>query len=89
MKILSQFLYVFTKKNKLQSLICLVLILLGVFFEMLGVGLIIPILSTLTSESQNSFFDFEKIFHFLHFEQIPDKKEIILFFVIFLSLVYF
>ena len=89
MKILSQFLYVFTKKNKLQSLICLVLILMGVFFEMLGVGLIIPILSTLTSESQNSFFDFEKIFHFLHFEQIPDKKEIILFFVIFLLLVYF
>ena len=89
MKILSQFLYVFTKKNKLQSLICLVLILLGVFFEMLGVGLIIPILSTLTSESQNSFFDFEKIFHFLHVEQIPDKKEIIVFFVIFLSLVYF
>ena len=59
-----------------------------VFFEMLGVGLIIPILSTLTSESQNSF-DFEKIFISYILEQIPDKKEIILFFVIFLSLVYF
>ena len=84
MKILSQFLYVFTKKNKLQSLICLVLILMGVFFEMLGVGLIIPILSTLTSESQNSFFDFEKIFHFLIL-QIPDKKEIIIFCNFFIS----
>ena len=51
------------------------LILLGVFFEMLGVGLIIPILSALTSESQNSFFDFEKMFHFLNFEKVPDKKK--------------
>lgn len=89
MKTLNQVLYIFTKKNKVHSLVCVVLILLGVLLEMLGVGLIIPILSTLTSENQNSFFDFKKVFYLLNFEKVPDKKNIILFFVIFLSIIYF
>ena len=89
MKTLSQVLYIFTKENKIHSLVCVVLILFGVLLEMLGVGLIIPILSTLTSESQNSFFDFKKVFYLLNFETVPDKKNIILLFVIFLSIIYF
>tara|TARA_B100001059_G_scaffold236757_1_gene289824 strand:+ start:229 stop:1971 length:1743 start_codon:yes stop_codon:yes gene_type:complete len=89
MKTLNQVLYIFTKKNKVHSLVCVVLILLGVLLEMLGIGLIIPILSTLTSENQNSFFDFKKVFYLLNFEKVPDKKNIILFFVIFLSIIYF
>ena len=89
MEIINQFLFIFTKKNKINSLVCVILILLGVLLEMLGVGLIIPILSTLTNEGQNSFFDFKKVFHLLNFEKIPDKKEIILIFVFFLSIIYF
>ena len=63
MKKLNQFLYIFTKKNKIQSLICLVLILFGVLFEMLGIGLIIPIYP-LTNESQGNYLNLEKIFSF-------------------------
>ena len=75
MKKLNQFLYIFTKKNKIQSLICLVLILFGVLFEMLGIGLIIPILSTLTNESQGNYLNLEKIFSFLKIDEIKEKKK--------------
>ena len=51
MKTLKQFLFILTKKNKLDALFLFLFILLSIFLEMIGIGLIIPILTTLSESS--------------------------------------
>ena len=58
---------------------------------MIGIGLIIPILTTLSDSSggaQNNLFDFNSIFNFLGYEQLFSKEKVISLSVIFLTLIY-
>ncbi len=91
MKTLKQFLFILSKKNKLDAFFLFLFILLSVFLEMIGIGLIIPILTTLSDSSggaQNNLFDFNSIFNFLGYEQLFSKEKVISLSVIFLTLIY-
>ena len=91
MKTLKQFLFILSKKNKLDAFFLFLFILLSVFLEMIGIGLIIPILTTLSDSSggaQNNLFEFNYIFNFLGYEQLFSKEKVISLSVIFLTLIY-
>ena len=80
MKTLKQFLFILTKKNKLDALFLFLFILLSVFLEMIGIGLIIPILTTLSESSggiKNNLFDFKSIFNLFGYEQSFSKEKAI------------
>tara|TARA_B100001057_G_scaffold441050_1_gene475373 strand:+ start:580 stop:2310 length:1731 start_codon:yes stop_codon:yes gene_type:complete len=89
MKTLKKFFSILSKKNKTESLILLVLILLGVFFEMLSIGLLLPILTTLTNSENTQFMNFNFIFEIFNFQEKYEKKEIIIFFTSGLLIIYF
>lgn len=92
MKTLKQFLFILTKKNKLDAFLLFLFILLSVFLEMIGIGLIIPILTTLSDSSggtQNNLFDFKSIFNLFGYEQSFSKEKIVSISVVFLTLIYF
>ncbi len=89
METLKKFISILTRKNKTQSLLLFILILLGVFFEMVSIGLLLPILTTLSNEGGGKFTDFNFIFEILNINQSLDKKEIITIFVTGLLIIYF
>lgn len=92
MKTLKQFLFILTKKNKLDAFLLFLFILLSVFLEMIGIGLIIPILTTLSDSSggtQNNLFDFKSIFNLFGYEQSFSKEKVVSISVVFLTLIYF
>ena len=89
MKTFKQFIYIFSKKNKVQSFICFILILFGALFEMLGVGLLLPILTTLSEDYQNSIFDIKIILNLFNLKEIPDRNAVIKFSIIGLVIIYF
>ena len=91
MKTLKQFLFILTKKNKLDALFLFLFILLSVFLEMIGIGLIIPILTTLSESSggiKNNLFDFKSIFNLFGYEQSFSKEKAISISIVFLTLIY-
>ena len=91
MKTLKQFLFILTKKNKLDALFLFLFLLLSVFLEMIGIGLIIPILTTLSESSggiKNNLFDFKSIFNLFGYEQSFSKEKAISISIVFLTLIY-
>ena len=74
-------------KHKKQSLFLLLLILLGAIAEIFSIGIIIPIFSIFieNSNSSYSFLRFQFIENFIH---ANDQTTLLVFVVIFLSLIY-
>ncbi len=88
METLKKFSTILTNKNKIQSVYLLIFILIGVFFEMLSLGLILPILTTLSNENNIQLINFTFILETFNFETPLDRKNIIIFFVIGLIIIY-
>ena len=88
MKTFKKFLSILTKKNKRETAFLLILILFGVFFEMMSISLIIPILTTLSNDSGTNFFNFNFIFEIFNFQYPLEKKKIITFFITGLLIIY-
>tara|TARA_Y100000817_G_scaffold314118_1_gene311940 strand:- start:1004 stop:2746 length:1743 start_codon:yes stop_codon:yes gene_type:complete len=92
MKTLKQFLFILSRKNKIDSIFLFFFILLSVFFEMIGIGLIIPLLTTLSDVGdggQNNLFNLSSVFNFVGYEKNLSKQNIISISVIFLTVIYF
>ena len=92
MKTLKQFLFILSRKNKIDAIFLFFFILLGVFFEMIGIGLIIPILTTLSdlgNSGQNNLLNLSSIFNYIGYEKTLSKQNIISISVIFLTVIYF
>ena len=53
MQTLKKLFEILSKKSKVKAFYLLILVLIGVIFEMLSIGLLIPILTSLSNESQN------------------------------------
>ena len=79
METLKKFSTILTNKNKIQSVYLLIFILIGVFFEMLSLGLILPILTTLSNENNIQLINFTFILETFNFETPLDRKNIIIF----------
>ena len=62
LEIFNKFKLIFDNTQIKKSFLLLFVVLVGVLLEMLGIGLIIPILSLLAGQEANRFFDFDK-FH--------------------------
>ena len=78
--------FVLTQSQMKELLLIFSLILIGVFFEILGIGMIIPVMNIIVEDDiQNKYPYLIFIFEFLGF---PNKKELILYSLIFLLLVY-
>ncbi len=88
METLKKFSTILTNKNKIQSVYLLIFILIGVFFEMLSLGLILPILTTLSNENNIQLINFTFILETFNFETPLDRKNTIIFFVIGLIIIY-
>jgi len=67
LEILRKFKMIFDNIQIKKSFLLLFVIFIGVLLEMLGISLIIPILSLLAGQEENSFFDFEKFTSFFSF----------------------
>ena len=80
---------ILSQKEKIKSFLLLIFVLIGVVFEMLSIGLIIPILASLTSDDPNSFLNMQKFFDLIPFVDFVSKKETIMFLISVLVLIYF
>ena len=89
MKTLKKFFNILSKKNKIKSFYLLLLVLIGVIFEMLSIGLLLPVLTSLTSENQNNLITFFNDLKFLSFLETSNKNTIIIFLISLLTFVYF
>ena len=89
LEILRKFKMIFDNIQIKKSFLLLFVIFIGVLLEMLGIGLIIPILSLLAGQEENSFFDFEKFTSFFSFLNISSYRDLILLSIYLLLIVYF
>ena len=86
---LKKFKLIFSKSQIKKTILLLIVVLIGVLLEMLGIGLIIPILSILSDQGTNKFFDYEKFSSFFSFMNISNHRDLILISVYLLLIVYF
>ena len=78
--------YVLNKKQKTDLIFIFFLILIGVFFEILGIGMIIPVMNVIVeNDIQGKYPSLIYLWEFLGF---PEKKELIIYALVFLLLVY-
>ena len=63
MKTLKKFFNILSKKNKIKSFYLLLLVLIGVIFEMLSIGLLLPLLTAMSNESQNQYINLDLIYN--------------------------
>ena len=82
-KILSKILFPLNKKDYLQIVIILILVLVTTSLELVGISLIIPILSIFVGE------DYLKYTKYLFFIESIDKKELLTLVLILFSFIYF
>ena len=78
LEIFRKFKIIFDNIQIKKSFLLLFVIFIGVLLEMLGIGLIIPILSLLAGQEENRFFDFEKFTSFFSFLNISSYRDLIL-----------
>ena len=89
LEIFRKFKIIFDNTQIKKSFLLLFVIFIGVLLEMLGIGLIIPILSLLAGQEANRFFDFEKFTSFFSFLNISSYRDLILLSIYLLLIVYF
>ena len=80
---------ILSQKEKIKSFLLLIFVLIGVVFEMLSIGLLIPILASLASDDPSSFLNIQKFFDLIPFVDFASKKETIMFSISVLALIYF
>ena len=73
---LIKLLFILDSEEKKKSLILTILVLINVILEMLGIGLLIPILALLTDAGTNSLY-FEKISYYFPFIENFNKNDLI------------
>ena len=73
---LIKLLFILDSEEKKKSLILTILVLINVILEMLGIGLLIPILALLTAAGTNSLY-FEKISYYFPFIENFNKNDLI------------
>ena len=78
--------YVLTQKQRKELLLIFSLVLIGVFFEILGIGMIIPVINIIVEEDIQSKFPY--LISILEFLGFPEKKQLILYSLIFLLFIY-
>ena len=81
--------FLFNANEKKKAILLLLIVLVSVLLEMLGIGLIIPILTLLSDQEVNKFFDFEKFKTFFYFINITDQKDLIFVSIYLLLIIYF
>ena len=84
--ILQKIQYVLTQTQKKELLLIFSLILIGVFLEILGIGMIIPVMNIIVEEDIQS--KFPSLIFILEFLGFPEKKQLILYSLWFLLFVY-
>jgi ATP-binding cassette, subfamily B, bacterial PglK len=89
MKTLKIFFGILSKKSKIKSFYLLLLVLVGVIFEMLSIGLLLPLLTALSNETQNQYINFNLIYNKFGIENIFNKNQIIMYSMSLLVLIYF
>lgn len=89
MQTLKKLFEILSKKSKVKAFYLLILVLIGVIFEMLSIGLLIPILTSLSNESQNQFLNLSLIYEKFNIENTLDKNQVIIYSVSILAFVYF
>jgi len=89
LEIFNKFKLIFDNTQIKKSFLLLFVVLVGVLLEMLGIGLIIPILSLLAGQEANRFFDFDKFISFFSFLNISGYRDLILLSIYLLLIVYF
>ena len=87
--ILKKFKFIFNRSQINKIILLLFVVLIGVLLEMLGIGLIIPILTLLSEQATNKFFDYEKFISFFSFMNISNRHDLILITIYLLLIVYF
>ena len=87
--ILKKFKFIFNRSQINKIILLFFVVLIGVLLEMLGIGLIIPILSLLSEQATNKFFDYEKFISFFSFMNISNRQDLILISTYLLLIVFF
>ena len=78
--------FVLTKKQRSSLISIFLLILIGVFVEVLGIGMIIPVMNVIVEDNiTTSYPSLNYIWNFLGY---PDKKSLIIYSLIFLLIIY-
>jgi len=89
MNVISKFFQILLRKEKFNIFYLLIFVLLGVFLEMLSIGLLFPLLNSLTSTSPSYFVESLENFKILAFLDFLNKDTIIIFLVCVITLVFF
>jgi len=89
MKTLKKFFNILSKKNKIKSFYLLLLVLIGVIFEMLSIGLLLPLLTAMSNEGQNQYINLDLIYNKLDIVNTLNKNEIIMYSMSLLAFIYF
>ena len=89
MKTLKKFFNILSKKNKIKSFYLLLLVLIGVIFEMLSIGLLLPLLTAMSNEGQNQYINLDLIYNKLNIVNTLNKNEIIMYSMSLLAFIYF
>ncbi len=89
MNTLKNFFGILSKRSKIKSFYLLLLVLVGVIFEMLSIGLLLPLLTALSNETQNQYINFNLIYNKFGLENIFNKNQIIMYSISLLVFIYF
>ncbi len=84
---LNKLLFVLDSKERKKSFILTFLVLIGAILEMIGIGMLIPIISLLTDNGANSVY-FEKVEKYLPVVKDFDKYTLIIFSLVSIFIVY-
>ena len=75
--------------QKREFFLLIFLLFIGAILEMLGIGMLLPVLTSLTGENLSNYIYGEKILIFLSYIGLENKNEILIFFLLLLFLFYF
>jgi hypothetical protein len=85
--VFNKLLFVLDSQERKKSFILTLLVLIGAILEMLGIGMLMPILSLLTDNGANSLY-FGKVEKYLPAIADLDQYDLIKFFLIFIFIIY-
>ncbi len=75
-----------SKPQRKSAIILMLLMLCGMLFEMLGIGLIIPVLTTVTNK--DLYFSYPDLKEYLEFVGSPSQHELVIYTMLILAMVY-
>ncbi len=78
--------FVLTKKQMKNLIFIFLLILIGVFFEILGIGMIVPVMNVIVED--NVIINYPSLDYLWKFLGYPSKKNLIIYSLIFLLIIY-